>query len=201
MRDKMDEVRDAVFPGFIIGSIFVFLLGFWVANPRIVWASSNPSIAEEEVGQSAENASIERTSSESCGISSNYPETIQRWCSLIEQSALKNNLDPNLVAALILQESGGDDRAYSYSGAVGLMQVMPRDGLAANFICPNGPCFANRPSSEELYQPEFNIHFGTEYLGNLVKIYGETREALRAYGPMDVGYSYADLVLAIYGSY
>jgi len=44
-----------------------------------------------------------------------------------------------LIAAVILQESGGDPSAYSSSGAVGLMQVMPRDGIAAEFMCVNGP--------------------------------------------------------------
>jgi len=82
-----------------------------------------------------------------------------------------------------------------------LMQVMPRDGLAANFMCKNGPCFASRPSMEELFDPEFNIAYGTRMLAGLINRTGDIREALRAYGPINVGYYYADLVLKIYEAY
>jgi soluble lytic murein transglycosylase-like protein len=106
-----------------------------------------------------------------------------------------------LIAAVILQESGGNSMAYSSSGAVGLMQVMPRDGLAAQFQCVNGPCFASRPAIAELQDPAYNIEYGTRMLAGLVSRTGEVREALKAYGPMDRGYSYADTVLAIYENY
>ena len=101
----------------------------------------------------------------------------------------------------MLQESGGDPQAYSSSGAVGLMQVMPNDGLAAGFLCSGGPCFANRPSIEELQDPEFNIDYGTRMLASLVDKYGDVQDALKAYGPANVDYCYADKVLAIYSNY
>ncbi len=106
-----------------------------------------------------------------------------------------------MVAALILQESGGDPQAYSKSGAVGLMQVMPNDGLAASFTCQNGPCFSSRPATSELQDPEFNIAYGTKYLASLLSKYGNLRDALKSYGPMNVGYYYADIVLAIFQNY
>jgi soluble lytic murein transglycosylase-like protein len=84
---------------------------------------------------------------------------------------------------------------------VGLMQVMPRDGLAASFECINGPCFASRPTIEELQDPSFNVEYGVRMLAGLNARLGGLREALKAYGPMDVGYSYADKVLAIYENY
>jgi len=102
---------------------------------------------------------------------------------------------------LIWQESGGDHLAYSKSGAVGLMQVMPSDGLAASFNCINGPCFASRPTIQELEDPEFNIAFGTKYLAQQVARHGDVRVALKAYGPMNVGFYYADKVLGIYETY
>jgi len=140
-------------------------------------------------------------SQDECSIGLRYPESIRRWCNLIERYAGEENMDPRLIAAVILQESGGDPQAYSYSGAVGLMQVMPRDGLAANFICSGGPCFSSRPTMEELFDPEFNISYGTRMLGGLVRKYGDVREALYSYGPHDVGYYYADLVLGIFNAY
>jgi soluble lytic murein transglycosylase-like protein len=101
----------------------------------------------------------------------------------------------------MLQESGGNYLAYSNSGAVGLMQVMPRDGLAESFICSGGPCFRNRPSTNELQDPAFNIQFGTQMLKNLNAKLGTYRAALKSYGPMDVGYDYADRVMHIYERY
>jgi soluble lytic murein transglycosylase-like protein len=138
---------------------------------------------------------------EECQVNTRFPFEITRWCSLVTHYSNLNGLSPNLIAALIWQESGGNPDAYSRSGAVGLMQIMPRDGIAANFQCINGPCFGNRPTSSELYDPEFNIEFGTQMLSRLLNRTGDLREALRSYGPMDVGYSYADKVLNIYQSY
>ncbi|MEJ2262259.1 MAG: transglycosylase SLT domain-containing protein [Anaerolineales bacterium] len=135
-----------------------------------------------------------------CKVSGSFPDKIRQWCDEITRYARKTDLDPDLVAALIWQESGGNPQAYSKSGAVGLMQVMPRDGIAASFMCINGPCFTSRPTIAELQDPAFNIQYGTGMLANLVAKYGNTREALRYYGPRDVGYYYADKVLAIYES-
>jgi len=75
---------------------------------------------------------------------------------------------------------------------------MPRDGLAAGFMCKNGPCFHKRPSIAELQDPEFNIAYGSKMLAGLYHKSGSMREALKSYGPMDAGYSYSDKVLGIY---
>jgi soluble lytic murein transglycosylase-like protein len=137
----------------------------------------------------------------SCLVSSRFPEKILRWCPIITQYARKHAIQPDLIAALIWQESGGNPGAYSHSGAVGLMQIMASDGIAASFMCVNGPCFKDRPTIQQLEDPEFNVAFGTRMLGRLVRKYGNLRDALKAYGPMDVGYYYAEKVLGIYQSY
>ncbi|MGD9092851.1 MAG: transglycosylase SLT domain-containing protein [Anaerolineales bacterium] len=138
---------------------------------------------------------------EDCLVNDRYPQKILKWCGLITTYAEAHKLPPNLIAAVIWQESGGKPEAYSKSGAVGLMQVMPKDGIAASFMCVNGPCFSNRPSIAELVDPEFNVKYGTKMLARLNNRHGNLREALKAYGPMDVGYSYADKVLGIYSNY
>jgi len=166
-----------------------------VARAEVLAEITSTPPAESDAGIVEENAS---TLPVSCAVSGRYPAEITQWCTLITKYAQKNGLPPNLVAGLVWQESGGNPNAYSHSGAVGLMQVMPSDGLAAGFMCKNGPCFANRPSSSELSDPEFNIKYGTKMLAGLLNRYGNYREALKAYGPMDVGYSYADKVLSIY---
>jgi len=135
------------------------------------------------------------------GLSSEFPAAIQQWKDSIETSASQHGLDPNLVAAVMLQESGGSAAVISSSGAVGLMQVMPRDGIAAGFICNGKPCFASRPSMDELLDPAFNIEYGARMLTGLLNKKGSLREALYAYGPYDMGYRYADIVLDIYQNY
>lgn len=52
------------------------------------------------------------------------PASVRRWEQIIGRSAERHGLDPNLVAALIMTESGGDPAAVSPKGAIGLMQVM-----------------------------------------------------------------------------
>ena len=138
---------------------------------------------------------------QSQALNSEFPGNIQKWKEMIEASASENGLDPNLIAAVMLQESGGDAQALSVSGAVGLMQIMPKDGIAASIICGNHPCFINRPTSKELYDPFFNIRYGSNYLADLIELKGSEREALFSYGPIDMGYHYADTVLAIYQEY
>lgn len=136
-----------------------------------------------------------------CSINPKFPILIQQWCAVITKYADQFGVDPNLIAAMMLQESGGNAQAYSKSGAVGLLQVMPRDGLAATFTCINGPCFANRPSMAELYHPGFNVMYGTQMIAGLIAKYGNERDALLRYGPMDMGYYYADKVLALRSNY
>jgi soluble lytic murein transglycosylase-like protein len=182
--------------GTLFGSLMVcFLCCILTAGNTSV---NNPAIAR---AAAAEKTTPKVKSNPPCKVSSQFPEDILQWCALITTEAKQTGLDPDLVAALIWQESGGNPQAYSRSGAVGLMQVMPRDGLAAEFTCTNGPCFASRPTIAELQDPEFNLDYGTGMLAGLVKRSGSLREGLKAYGPMDVGYYYADKVLGIYKQY
>ena len=131
-------------------------------------------------------------------ISDFFPSSIRKWEQYIIQASEQYSFDPDLIASVMLQESGGNPGAFSVSGAVGLMQVMPSDGPAAAFQCKNGSCFSDRPTIEDLINPEFNVHFGAALLSEYVSKYGSTREGLKNYGPMDVGYRYADTVIEIY---
>lgn len=210
-------VQQLVFPGAVIMSMVLASFGYSVmARVPLDLAIENAPVSEIALVEQSVSGSSPASRSDSggpvardenrsqdgdCQVSASYPERIRRWCSLITKFARQKDLDPDLIAALIWQESGGDPEAYSRSGAVGLMQVMPRDGLAASFMCVNGPCFASRPTIAELKDPKFNIKYGTGMLAGLVKKYGNLREALKYYGPMDAGYTYADKVLTIYENY
>ena len=163
-------------------------------------AQTLPGLVGRSTPEAAVSSGTIEGSSE-CLVSDQFPKKVLRWCDLISEHASQRGLPPDLVAALILQESGGNPAAYSQSGAVGLMQVMPKDGIAASFMCVGGPCFANRPSSSELKDPRFNISYGTKMLAGLVGRSGNLREGLKSYGPMDVGYYYADKVMGLYQRY
>lgn len=183
-------------------SILLYTIAGGFTLPKTAFAAELSQPVDTDLANNTINQSniIESLPSD-CSISQRFPATILQWCSLITHYALLNNLNPNLIAALIWQESGGNPSAYSHSGAVGLMQIMPNDGLASAFQCPNGPCFENRPSMQELQDPEFNVSFGTKFLSDLVIQKGNLREALKSYGPMDVGYSYAEKVINISENY
>jgi soluble lytic murein transglycosylase-like protein len=189
----MMEGSRLVIPGALVASLLLGLFLFFGA------AGHGAASPVQTGAESAEQPPVQP--SPDCQVSPHYPESILRWCSQITYQAQAHGLDADLLAALIWQESGGDPLAYSHSGAVGLMQVMPRDGLAATFVCKNGPCFSNRPTISELQDPDYNLAYGTQMLKGLLERNGDIRAALHAYGPMDVGYSYADKVLGIYDRY
>ena len=188
-----------IIPGSIFGSIVLvlFLLSITAGTtPAAAGSNSAPDVSSGNSGVIDNSNKTEPVTQ--CQVSTSFPERIRQWCSLITHYAIERSLDPDLVAALIWQESNGNPAAYSRDGAVGLMQVMPKDGIAANFMCVNGPCFKDRPTIAELEDPEFNIAYGTKMLSGLKSRYGSIREGLKSYGPMNVGYYYADKVLGIY---
>jgi soluble lytic murein transglycosylase-like protein len=183
--------RLLVFPSILISAIFLLILSNFVnisAVEGIVISADHDRI----------NSNIAVSKDQ---LSAKYPQSIQKWLGEIEYFSDKFGIDPNLIAAVMLQESGGQPTVISTSGAVGLMQIMPRDGIASSFICGDNPCFKNRPSINELLDPNYNIDFGARLLSGLLKTSGSTRNALKAYGPIDVGYYYADIVLSIYSAY
>jgi len=182
------RANNLILPGITFSILLLYIFTNFISSPRIVWAS-NADLASE-ASPVMENSNP--------GLSPQFPNSIQQWKEIIERNANKFNLDANLIGSVILQESGGNPLAYSSSGAAGLMQVMPKDGLAASFVCEDNPCFQSRPSMQELYDPQFNIEYGSKMLSGLFIRYGDWREALRAYGPIDVYYEYADIVLQIF---
>jgi hypothetical protein len=87
---------------------------------------------------------------------------------IIYDEARKNDLSPELVAAVVHTESQFDPTAHSHRGAVGLMQLIPRTGrwLGAN----------------NLADPAQNIQAGAKYLRYLTdRFAGDQQKALAAY--------------------
>jgi soluble lytic murein transglycosylase-like protein len=87
---------------------------------------------------------------------------------IIEKAAASNAVEPDLLRAVIVVESGFNARAVSKKGAVGLMQLMPET--------------ARRYGASDRYDPRQNVHAGARYLRSLMDRYDQDLElALAAY--------------------
>ncbi len=91
-----------------------------------------------------------------------------QYDAIIEAAAESAGVEPNLLRAVIVVESGFNSRAVSKRGAVGLMQLMP--ATAARFGVSNR------------YDPRQNVRGGALYLGFLINRFDKNvRLALAAF--------------------
>jgi len=85
-----------------------------------------------------------------------------RVAKAISASSLKYNVDPKLVASVIIVESGANPFAVSQSDAVGIMQIhLPTWGLLAE------------QQGINLFKIEDNADLGVRILSGYIKSYGE----------------------------
>ncbi len=99
--------------------------------------------------------------------------------------------DDPIVAKIIEAESSGDPTIKSHKGAIGLMQIMPATASggvdkAGNKTYAHG-MHGITLTIDELYDPEKNVKFGSQYFNELRKSFGNDYHALVAYndGPGD----------------
>ncbi|MBS1716195.1 MAG: transglycosylase SLT domain-containing protein [Armatimonadetes bacterium] len=93
--------------------------------------------------------------------------TMSYW-SLITKYAQQASIEPELVAAIIEVESGGNPGDRSSSGAMGLMQLMPDNCAEDGVLNP--------------YDPEDNIRGGVKQFSRYLKQFsGDVQKALIAY--------------------
>lgn len=86
---------------------------------------------------------------------------------LVEQTAKRHAVDPELVDAVIRAESGYNPAAVSAKGAAGLMQLMPAT--------------ARQLGARDRFDPAENLEAGVKLLKQLRERYGDDRLALAAY--------------------
>lgn len=87
---------------------------------------------------------------------------------IIERAALRYNIDPDLVKAIIMTESAYNPNAISVRGAKGLMQLMP--------------VTARSLGVDDAFNPEQNIHAGVRHFKFLLEQFnGDVELALAAY--------------------
>ena len=87
---------------------------------------------------------------------------------IVIQAAGRYQVDPALVKAIIMAESGYNPRAISKKGAIGLMQLMPETAQELNV--------------EDIFNPKHNIDGGVRYFKQLMNQFsGDLKLALAAY--------------------
>ncbi len=87
--------------------------------------------------------------------------------SMIVSAAQTNDVDPDLLDALVNAESSYDPSARSRAGAIGLSQLMPD---TAKSLGVNDP-----------FDPVQNLNGGAKYLRGLLDKFGDVPQALAAY--------------------
>lgn len=101
-------------------------------------------------------------------------KNLDKWDALILRAADLYQVNPALIKAIMLIESGMNPKAKSHAGAQGLMQLMP--GTARGLGVKNS------------YDPQQNVFGGTAYIRKMLDRFGSHRFALAAYnaGPGNV---------------
>lgn len=103
-----------------------------------------------------------------------YPK---KYSEYVEKYSEEYNIDENFIYAVIKTESGFDSDARSSVGAVGLMQLMP---IAFEEV-------SNKIESDtelaysDMYNPEYNIMYGSWYLAYLYQQFGSYELTIAAY--------------------
>lgn len=107
---------------------------------------------------------------------------------MIDDIAVRSGVDPNIVKAIIKEESGGNPSAIGDNGeSIGLMQIQPKH---------------HKKRMEELgivslFDPQENVILGCSILSDLYDKYGNYEDALSVYnsGNTEDGREYAERIL------
>ena len=170
----MDKKTSGQILGVItIRFFFVFTMILWIP---FLWAYNGQRDvlvieAPFDFSQSTDIQSSEGENAES--IVSDMPPNSRhkkerRFHPIILQEANRYKVDPCLVKAIIMAESGYNPKAISKRGAKGLMQLMPSTAEALGV--------------EDIFNPEQNISGGIRYFKQLVNRFdGDVKLALAAY--------------------
>lgn len=107
---------------------------------------------------------------------------------MIDDIAVRSGVDPSIVKAIIMEESGGNPDAVGDGGeSIGLMQIQPKH---------------HQKRMEELgivslFDPQENVILGCSILSDLYDKYGNYEDALSVYnsGNTEDGKAYAERIL------
>ncbi|MEZ4444180.1 MAG: M56 family metallopeptidase [Polyangiaceae bacterium] len=91
------------------------------------------------------------------------PSTVTRHRALLEQTAAEVGVDADVLALMVLVESGGEPKAVSPTGARGLLQLMP--STAARIAERHRLQLAGE---DALFDPALNLKLGALHLADLL---------------------------------
>lgn len=92
---------------------------------------------------------------------------VEAWRPIVTEYADQYDMPPDLILSVIKAESGGNPRAKSKAGAMGLMQLMPGTARAMGVSNP--------------MDPRQNIRGGVRYLREMYDRFGDFGKAVAAY--------------------
>lgn len=87
------------------------------------------------------------------------PDAVFDWKDLVIEMSARHDLPPCFVAGIMSLESGGNPRAGSPAGAMGLMQLI--------LSTARSMAGDNSLTTDEVYDPELNVDLGCKFLRQL----------------------------------
>ena len=107
------------------------------------------------------------------------PPDVARHRSEIERASRAHGVDPNLMALMVLVESGGNPRARSPMGSLGLMQLMPS---TARGVAERAGLTAR--SDDALYEVPLNLDLGARLLAELFRQFAHADADVRLHNAL-----------------
>lgn len=153
----------------------------WAGNTLHNTLEGASNLGKSMFGYQDDGAEKKSPVSDSGHPASQVGSGVSRYDAIIHEAAGRYNLNPNIIRAMMKQESGGDPNATSSKGAGGLMQLMPE--TAEDVARQEGMGHYDR------YDPRDNIMMGAAYMKQQMDKYdGNLSLALAAYnaGPGSV---------------
>ena len=99
------------------------------------------------------------------------------YSGFVEQASAETGIDRYLIYAVIKTESGFDENAESNVGARGLMQLMEDAFDWVKFRMGD----ERNIGYDDMYDPKYNIEYGSYLIKLLYEEYGDVETALAAY--------------------
>lgn len=100
-----------------------------------------------------------------------------KYSEFVESAASETGIDKYLIYAVIKTESNFNEKAESEAGARGLMQLMEDAFDWVKFRMGD----MRDVSYDDMYEPMYNIEYGSYLIKLLYEEYGDERTALAAY--------------------
>jgi soluble lytic murein transglycosylase-like protein len=145
----------------LVRSLFIAVMILGVA---LVSNGNNQMVMNPQILSKMHTAS--RTEQRQPSVSGRKSEHLYHM--FIIQTASHHQIDPALIKAIIMTESGYNTKAVSKKGAKGLMQLMPKTAQSLGV--------------EDIFNPHQNIAGGVQYFKQMVNRFnGDVKLALAAY--------------------